>query len=345
MALRMRLRRAGWMSLLTLIIIGLASVMLSVACGDDEEEGPPGNGQLSKSDVVLHHSFSPSGQHVPLYLAIEMGFYAEEGLNVEIRSGGGSSEVLGTLAAGQLDFAYAGSDSAITLIRQDAPIKSVMDIWATHPAVLYALPETDLDEPSDLEGKSLLEEEGSGDDIRNAIFMERNGVDRSQVDIRTLGQVDAVNALLLAGQVDVVQGFVNDSTIALEFELGEEIPQLLMADWGLNTVARGIYVNNSMIESNPDTIAAFVRATIRSYEYTRDNLDEAVQVFVDRFPEQDADFIRAAVERTLDLVDFDNLFSHDEARFRETEDLFIEAGVLEARADDVNVYFTNEFLP
>ncbi len=114
-------------------------------------------------------------------------------------------------------------------------------------------------------------------------------------------------------------------------------------------MSSAIITNEKTLENNPELVEKFVAATVRAVEYTMENPDEAAEIFAAHAEEFDKELALMEIEGSLSLLHSEytegmtpGLTAIED--WQATQDILSEYAELEP-ADDVNVYFTNEFIP
>ena len=99
------------------------------------------------------------GRHTGWFTALHKGYYAEEGLDVRISRGYGSSNGIQRVASGQSDVGFNDIASAILARAKDGvPIKAVAVSYAKHPSAIFTLKKYNIKTLKDLEGKTVVKE-------------------------------------------------------------------------------------------------------------------------------------------------------------------------------------------
>src|SRR5450755_2757701 len=102
--------------------------------------------------VVMDAGFN--GRHAYYFVAIEKGYYESVGLDVQVVRGQGSADAIKQVAAGNAQFGFADAGSVV-LARgnEQVPVKLVAIVYARPPHAIYALKESGISRPKDLEGR------------------------------------------------------------------------------------------------------------------------------------------------------------------------------------------------
>ena len=126
--------------------------------------------------------FMPDGFHAPFYVALDKGFFTEEGLTVKISRGYGSGDTVLKLAAGQYDIGLAAIGSLITArANENAAVKGIMLYLTRDMLTIWVRDEGKITSPKDLEGKTLSTTPGNGHFVMFPAFAKGVGFDASKV--------------------------------------------------------------------------------------------------------------------------------------------------------------------
>ncbi|MCK9217854.1 MAG: ABC transporter substrate-binding protein [Firmicutes bacterium] len=327
--------------ILSLFIITAFIIGAFTGCGNN---GQARAEKPEKVTVVL--DWVPNTNHTGMYVAIENGYYAEEGLEVEIiqPSAGGSADLI---AAGQGDFGISHQEQILYAKTASNP-QPIMTIAAIiqHNTSGMASPVTKgIKSPKDFEGKSY---GGWGSPIEEAILkglMEKDGGDYSKLEIVDIGTADYFTAV--ENYVDFTWIYYGWDGIAAElkkFDLNFIKLQDIVPALEFYTPA--IIVHEKLLNENPKLAKKFLKATAEGYDFAIENPEEAGKIFLKHVPELDEEMVIASQKYLA------KEYKADAPRWGEMKkevwetygDWMYEKGLIENRLDSNNT-FTNEYLP
>jgi len=231
----------------------------------------------SVEEVSLLLNWKPSGLHVPYYAAEAQGFYEDEGLTLsKIEAGQGSDFSAKQAGLGNTEFVVTSSDQILNVNSRDLSPLSVGVVMQKSPVVVFSTREAfggELTAAEQLAGGTV----GTGPGmvrVLTELFLERTGV-RSDVEIVDTGY-DTVQQLL-AGKIDAAGGVFGDAISARA--QGYTTDSLQVADV-VPAYGHVIATERGFAEDNPETVAAFLRATARGAAWGRNNVESAVDALV-----------------------------------------------------------------
>ena len=231
-----------------------------------------------KAVVSMQLGWIPGGNQIGEVVAKQMGFYAQEGIELKIESGGPSTDGVAVVASGRFEVGQISSSPSIMLAAsQGLPIKCFATGLQQHPYCFFSLKKNPVRTVKDMAGKKIgIHSTGM---ILLKALLAKNKVPEKEVQIIPIG---TDMSPLLAGQVDAIAGWQTNTT-ALK-ALGPERIDLRMWDAGVRLYALPYYATVKTIQSRSDVLQRFLKATARGYVYANANRDRAVDMLVKEFP-------------------------------------------------------------
>lgn len=277
------------LSIVALILILTATLALAgcqpkeaVEAGDGAQ-GP--SAELEKVTVVL--DWVPNTNHTGLYVAQDLGYYEEAGLDVEIiqPAEGGSASLI---AAGQGEFGISYQEE-ITYARTAAeplPVKAIAAIIQHNTSGFASPVEKGIVTPKDFEGKKY---GGWGSPAEVAMLsglMAKEGADFSKLEMVDLGALDFFAAT--KSHVDFTWIYYGWDGIAAEINK-VPINFILLQDFeeNLDFYTPVIIAKEELLGARPELAEKFLAATSKGYEYAMENPEEAVKSLLKAAPEVD----------------------------------------------------------
>lgn len=203
------------------------------------------------------------GTVAPFFLAIDQGYFKNQGLDVTIDvATGGAPEVFERLSSGKADMAL--SDVNLLIKFRDsggAPIRAVFTLFDKPPYAIIARKSRGIAAPRDLQGKKLGTSTADPTDAVWPIFAKVAGIDADKVAVAELG-APVRQPMLAAGEIDAITGFSFLSYVDLKAGgvPPDDLTVLVMADDGIALYADAIMVSPGFAQQQPDTVRAFLRA-------------------------------------------------------------------------------------
>jgi NitT/TauT family transport system substrate-binding protein len=268
------------------LLTGIFAAALLVGCAPSGQNNNSGSGSTNsgssgpKETVTFTLNWVPYGEHAPFYYGIQKGYYADEGIDLQVKPGSGSGTTIKAVAQGQTMFGWADTPPLLNAITTGMPVKSLGVFLQKGPASIEFLAEKNIKSIKDLKGKTV---GGTPGDAMYASFpalLAANGMQPSDV---TVVNMDAANkiAQLAAGQVDAIMGFFHDQGPTIENKTGKKVDHLLFADSGLNMLGLGIVASDETLSSKKDLVGKFVRATQKSWTEASKHPEDAAKAMVE----------------------------------------------------------------
>ena len=322
----------------TLLLFLIVFSLLFTACGGKPE-----------APITLVLDWTPNTNHTGIYVALEKGWFAEAGLNVEVvQPPEGGSDLL--VAAGKAQFAVTAQDSiAPALTGEDAlPLTAVAAILQHNTSGIVSRAGEGMDTPSGLEGHKYATWDSPVEKATIRQVMEADGGDFDKVELIPSTVTDEVSALQ-SGSVDAIWIFYGWAGIACEVA-GLPIDYFDFADFDpvLDFYTPIIVSNNDWLKENPETAAAFLAALSRGYTYAAENPREAADILMEAAPElkSNAELVYRSQEYLAGeyIADARRWGEIDPDRWGGYFTWLNDNGLVETPLDPASG-FTNEYLP
>lgn len=235
---------------------------------------------IGQTEIKFANDWKWEGPAAPFLMAWDTGLYEAEGLQVQMDTGKGSLDAIPRVASGTYEMGAADINSLIKFRDKnpDLAVKAVFMIYNAPPFSIVGRKSLGVNSPKDLEGKTLGAPAPDGAYAQWKAFVKANDIDADAVTIENVG-FPVREPMLAQGKVDAITGFSFSSFINLKANGVEEddISVLLMSDHGLDLYGNVVIVNPAFAEANPDAVKAFIRATIKGFQATIANPEEAVK--------------------------------------------------------------------
>jgi NitT/TauT family transport system substrate-binding protein len=234
-------------------------------------------------------------------VAEEKGYYAVENLTVSLHPYDFEKPLdpIEQIVMGKAQFATANAGSVLLARAEGKPIVAIATLYQRNPSVLVSLAEKNITRPQDLVGKKVMIDTSSTDSIiYTAMFASQPDLDLEQINI--IPRTDFSNNLLINGEVDVMDAFINNQPVQLEKE-GYKVNMIIPANYGFDIYANVIITSEEMITEHPDLVEGFVRATVRGIQSAIDDPKGATTLTVARNKEINFESELESMNRSLPL--------------------------------------------
>lgn len=329
---------------LSLALVGTLALGMLSGCKSGEEKEASGD-KLQKVTLVL--DYTPNTNHTGIYAAKQLGYYKDQGLDVEItQPSDGDAATL--VATGKAQFGISYQEEltyGLTKEKDPLPVMAIAAI-IQHNTSGFAAPESKgIKSPKDFEGKTY---GGWGSPTEAAVLklaMEKAGADFDKLKRVDIGQDDYFAAT--KKNIDFAWIFYGWDGVKAE-TIGEKLNYMPIKDIdpALDYYSPIIITSDKLIKDDPELVKKFMAATAKGYNYSIDNPKESADILVENVPELDKDFIEASQEY------LSKQYKADAPRWGEMKESvwtnyskFMKKNGLIKTDLDPGKAFTNEFLP
>jgi NitT/TauT family transport system substrate-binding protein len=250
--------------------------------------------------VTLNLNWFYVGDHAPYFVATEKGWYKEENLEVNIVPGKGSADVVKKVDVGSAEIGIVDTGVLIVARAQGAKVKVVSMLFDKSPYCMWMWKDSGINSPKDLVGKKIGAPPG---DAQRTIFpalATANGFDPNSVTFVNIG-AEAKQSALASKQVDVVFDFYSGAPFYYKALGQENVKHMMFADWGVDVYSNAIIVTDKYAKENGPLIKRFVRASLRGWEFTLKNPEQAIDIMAKYRTEIDKPIMLANLKLIIDL--------------------------------------------
>lgn len=273
----------------------------------------------------------------PYYAAIDQGYYAEEGLNVTFETGTSETNPVRMVASGADEFGFLGGPDTLLVARskgQPLVAIAILHKGSDFP-VIVSLEESGIDTLQELNNTRIGFFYGhiSTDVLRS--LLNTHHIDYEEVD------VGPDYSQLIAGKLEAQWAWRTTAGINLPAS-GHPINIISPQEYGMTTHGFTFFTTEEMIQSNPEIVEKFLRATLRGVEYTQENPDKALESVLTRNPALDPELERYRLDAYMERVTLP-LGYLDHEMFEETYERLVASGVITQEFDVEDAYTTRFF--
>jgi ABC-type nitrate/sulfonate/bicarbonate transport system substrate-binding protein len=331
----------------------LSVLLMLAACGGGDSpasQATPAAGAATATPrpltkVIFQAGFKAQADlpFVAAYVAKDNGYFAQEGLDVEIQHSSGSDNHLKLLAAERIQFATAPASQVLQQrATSGVPLESVA-LWGQRGDTVFAvLDDSGINSPKDFEGKTV---GYKGSPLPEYLGMlKAAGVDRSKIKEVAVG-FDA--RILVEHKVDVLPVFRSNEPDTIR-GLGARIKTFDPADFGVPSLGVTYAVNSDWADKNADTVTAFLRATMRATAWIGEHRDQAIDITLRYAPGEQRAHQRFMLDTEWDAAQSDLTKQNgigwmDQRQWQAMADALLEYKAID-KPTDVSKAFTTRFL-
>ena len=318
---------------LALILSGIMMLSVAACSSGQTAENENTAGELQNFDIVL--DWYPNAVHSFIYVAMEKGYYEEEGLKVNVQFPSNTNDAISLTAAGQADAGlYYQTNTVSTAANQNIPIK-VIGTVVQHPLnIVMSMGESGINGAKDLKGKTVGYPGTPDNEVFIKAMMEHNGLKYEDVTMQDVGF--DLNTALITGNVDaIIGGYINHEYPTLLQE-GYDVTYFDITDEGIPDYEELVLVTGEkQIEEESDKLEAFIRASKKGFEDMKNDPQAALDTLLKYQDEGnyplDPEIEKASMEILLPLMESDEqeFLTVNEQSWTDTIDWLNEQGLLE----------------
>ncbi|MEG2174206.1 MAG: ABC transporter substrate-binding protein [Oscillospiraceae bacterium] len=308
----------------------MLSLMLTLALAGCSIEGPPPLKKVTVSEVARSVFYAPQ------YVAINQGFFEEEGLSIELLTGQGADKVMTAVVAGQADIGFSGPEAAIYVANEGRNNYAVVFAQVTKRDGSFIVGHEKA-EPFQwemLRGKHILGgRQGGVPEMTLEYVLRKNGLEPGRdINVDTSVQFALMAGAFTGGTADYTTLFEPTASM-VEME-GKGYVLCSVGEVSGEMPYTCYYATREYMSSNPETIQKFTNALYKGQrwvqQHTAREIAQSISVF---FPDTDIDLLEKVTQRHKDIDAFMTNPILRKDSFDRLQTVMEQAGQLKQRAD------------
>ena len=296
--------------------------------------------QEKAPEKIVLNEVTHSVFYAPLYAAISLGYFKDEGLEVELVNGGGADKSMTALLTGQADIGLMGPEAAIYVFnegREDSALV-VGQLTKRDGSFLMGREPNDDFQWSELQGKTVIGgRKGGVPEMTLEYVLRKNGLEPGvDVTVDTSIQFNLMGGAFEGGTGDYVTLF--EPTASLFEQEGKGYIMAAVGQESGEVPYTAFMATKSYIKSNPEVVKSFLKAVYRGQQWVQKASDkELAKAIVEFFPDTSVETLMLVAKsyRSIDAW-MDTPVMKQEA-FDRLQDIIIQAGVLTEKVDFASV--------
>ena len=308
------------------IIVGLCLIgMIAFVCFTGKKE----ENDLRKIRVaeVTHSPF-----YTPFYVAIENGYFKEEGLDIELVLTPGADKVSAAVLSNDVEIGFAGPEASIYVYNggEEDYIISFAGLTKRDGQFILAREATDNFKLEDLYNKEILVGRKGGMPSLNFLnALKKSNIDPKKININYSVDFAALSGSFIGGIGDYVNLFEPTATKLTKDNLGYVVASIGLMSGEVPYTA--FNARKSFINNNEDVIRKFTKALNKGIKYTLENNEiEIAKVILKQFPDSSLNDLSVIIKRYKDYDCFLDSTYISEKSFENLEDIMIDNDLLKS---------------
>ncbi len=230
----------------------------------------------SLTPVVLQLKWRHQFQFAGYYAALDQGYYAEAGLDVDIREGGPGISPYDEVESGQAQFGVCGPEVLQEHVN-GRPFVVLAAVFQHSPSVLLVLRSSGIRGPHDLVGKTIMISHEGEPDLRAMFLHEGIGLDQFTYAETTWDLEELVD-----GSIDATAAYITNTPFFLKERF---IPYTMIrpATYGVDFYGDGLFTSQAQLQDDPQLVERFRAASLMGWEYALEHPEEAIDLIMDHY--------------------------------------------------------------
>ncbi|WP_221800580.1 ABC transporter substrate-binding protein [Oceanobacter mangrovi] len=259
---------------------------------------------LAADKVTFQLDWLPGGDKASIYAGIDQGYFADEGIEVKISQGRGSTDAISKIATGSADVGFADLVALLVARANDqVPVKAVYSVFSEAPHAFFTVKGNGINSVSDVAGKKIATSPFTSSNIFLPLLLDLNKVDQDSISL-VKADPGSLAPMLLTGNTDVVISWITDAEKyrSQAAKAGKELTVMPWYDAGLKFYATSVIASERFLQQRPDVARRFIRAYNRAVEFTWAHPQQAAEAVHKQVPEVDVDVAVATINSIRSLV-------------------------------------------
>ena len=320
------------------ILILLAA--LTAACGRAPAAGAGADGLVH---IKLPVGYVANIQFAPLYVAIDKGYYRDQGIEIEFDYSL-ETDAVSLVGANNLQFAVVSGEQVLLARAQGLPIVYVAAWYQKYPVAVASKASQNIQTPADLKGRKIgLPGRYGANYIGLDALLYSAGLSENDVTLDAIGFNQV--AALAADREQAVSVYTTNEPIQLRAE-GYSINELRVADY-VQLASNGLITNEQTLASDPDLVRRMVSATLKGLADTIADPEQAYTIstkYIPNLTAADAPTQKQVLSASIGLWKAERLGYSDPRSWQNMQDTLLKMGLLKQPLD-LTKAFTNQFIP
>ena len=273
--------------------------------------------------------------YAPQYVAIKKGFFAEEGLEIELTTGQGADKVMTSVLAGQSDIGFAGPEASIYVYNEGKEDYSQVFAGLTKKDGSFLVSKTDTNDFkwTDLKGKTVIPGRKGGVPYMTLEYvLKKNGLN-PKIDLVLDDSIkfDLMAGAFTGGTADYVTLF--EPTASMTENAGKGYVVASVGEAAGEIPYTAYFAKKSYIEENSEIIQKFTNAIYKGQVWVKEHSSrEIAEEIKDFFPDTDVELLTNVLQSYIDIDVWNENPILKEESYNLLQTVMEEAGELKTRA-------------
>ncbi|MES2013240.1 MAG: EAL domain-containing protein [Pseudomonadota bacterium] len=299
-------------------------MIITLAATSAWAELPTAHTKPATEKVRLQLKWFHQFQFAGYYAAIEQGYYAAEGLDVEIKERELNKNFVKQVTSGEAEYGV-GDSGLLSQYAQGEPITALAAIFQHNPLVFFSRQDSGIISPHEMIGKRVMTDTVSTNEAPLRLMLSGTGI--SEKDYHVIPQSNDYN-LLVQGKVDVISGYITDEPFFFK-EKGVKVNIINPQNYGVDFYGDILFTSKKEVHDHTGRAERFRRASLKGWTYALNHPEELIQIISKKYHSKlSIEHLRfeAAETRKLILPETIPLGQIEPSRIKMVADAYVNAG-------------------
>lgn len=306
-------------------IIIIIAIVISMVVLQKSNQNEVGLKQIRVNEVTRSVFYAPQ------YVAINNGYFKEQGIEIELSTGQGADAVMTAVLSNSCDIGFAGPEASIYVYNEGKEDYTEVFAQLTKKdgSFLIARNNTDNFSWQDLKGKTVIPGRKGGVPYMTLEYvLKKNGIDpQKDVILDDSIKFDLMAGAFTSGNADYVTLFEPTASLTQNEKKGYIVASVGSEAGEIPYTA--YFAKKSYIENNSDTIQGFTNAIYQGQQWVSSHTArEIAEIIQDFFPDTDLDLLTSAIQSYKDIDAWNDTPILKEEAFNRLQEVMTMAGEL-----------------
>ncbi len=295
------------------------------------------------TQVRLPLGYIPNVQFAPLYVAVQKGYFAAQGIQVMFDYSM-ENDITALVGSDNVQFGIVSGEQVLLARAKGLPVVYVAAWYQQYPVSVVAKADQNIRTPADLRGKTIgLPGLYGANYIGLRALLHAGGLTEADVKLDSIGYTQVES--LAAGRDQAVSVYTNNEPIQLAAQ-GYKLDELRVADY-VKLASNGLITNEKTLKDHPILVKGMIKAILQGTADTIADPEAAYQTslgFVENLAQADTAVQKQVLATTIELWKADKMGASDPQAWENMQQVLLDMGLLTAPLDLTKAY-SNDYLP
>ena len=308
-----------------IVILAIVAIIVGIVISNNK------NKDSDKMKTIKVNEVTRSVFYAPQYVAINNGYFEEEGMNIELTTGQGADAVMTAVLSNQCDIGFAGPEASIYVYNEGKEdfCQVFAQMTKKDGSFLIARNSSENFSWQDLKGRTVIPGRKGGVPYMTLEYvLRKNGLDpQKDVILDDSIKFDLMAGAFASGNADYVTLFEPTASLTQNQDKGYIVASVGEAAGEIPYTA--YFAKKSYIKDNEDTIRNFIEAIYKGQQWVKEHSsDEIAELIKDFFPDTDTELLSTVIQNYKDIDAWNDTPVLKQESFERLEEVMIMAGEL-----------------